>query len=91
LLFSTTCHPQTDGQTDVVNRTLSNMLQTVLKSNLKLWEECLAHIKFSYNRSVHSTMKGSLFQVVYGLNTHAPIDLLCLLPSSETTCFDASQ
>jgi hypothetical protein len=37
LLFSTTCHPQTDGQIAVVNRTLSTMLQTVLKTNLKLW------------------------------------------------------
>jgi hypothetical protein len=83
-------HPQTDGQTEVVNRTLSTMLCAVLKSNLKLWEECLPHIEFSYNRSMHSTTKVSPFQVVYGFNPRAPIDLLLLTPF-ETTCFDASQ
>jgi hypothetical protein len=69
---------------------LSTILQTILKSNLKLLEECLPHIEFAYNRSVHSTTKISLFQVVYDFNPRAPIDLLPL-PSSETTCFDASQ
>jgi hypothetical protein len=90
LLFFTTCHPQMVGQTEVVNRTLSTMLRTILKTHLKLWEECLQHIEFAYNRSVHCTMKVSLFQVVYGFNPRAPIDLLPL-PPSETTCFDASQ
>jgi hypothetical protein len=70
LLFFTTCHPQTDGQTEIINRTLSTMLRAVLKSNLKLWEECLPHIEFAYNGSVHSTMKLSLFQIVYGLKQH---------------------
>jgi hypothetical protein len=35
-------------------------------------------------------MKVSPFQVVYGFNPRAPIDLFPL-PPSETTCFDASQ
>jgi hypothetical protein len=37
LLFSTTCHPQTNGQTEVVNRTLSTMLRAVLDQNLRRW------------------------------------------------------
>jgi hypothetical protein len=90
LLFSTTCHPQTDGQTEVVNRTLSTLLRAVLKKNLKMWEECLPHIEFAYNRSLHSTTKMCPFEIVYGFLPRAPIDLLPL-PSSERVNFDAKQ
>jgi hypothetical protein len=37
LLFFTTYHPQTDGQPELVNRTLFTMLRAILKSNIKLW------------------------------------------------------
>jgi hypothetical protein len=89
LLFSTTFHPQTDGPTKVVNRTLSTMLRVVLKDNLRLWEECSPHIVFAYNRSIHSTTKLCLFMVVYGFNPRAPIDLLPL-PTSEIVNLDAT-
>lgn len=87
LLFSTTCHPQTDGQTEVVNRTLSTMLTAILKNNLKMWEQCLPHVEFAYNHSVHSTTKMCPFQIVYGFIPRAPIDLLSL-PSSNKVNFD---
>ena len=78
LLFSTTCHPQTDGQTEVVNRTLSTLLRAIIQKNLKTWEECLPHVEFAYNRTVHSATKFSPFEIVYGFNPLTPLDLLPL-------------
>ena len=90
LLFSTICHPQTDGQTEIVNRTLSTMLRAVLKKNLKLWEQSLPHVEFAYNRAVHSTTKFCPFEIVYGFKPTAPIDLLPLT-MQERVNFDASK
>jgi hypothetical protein len=74
LLFSTTCHPQTE----VMNRTLSTLLQAVLKRNLKLWENSLSHVESTYNRAVHSTTNFCPFEIVYGFKPAATIDLLPL-------------
>jgi hypothetical protein len=90
LLFSTTCHPQTDGQTEVVNMMLSTMLMVILKKNIKMWEECLSHVEFAYNRSLHSTTKMCPIEIVYGFLPHALINLMSL-PSSEKLNFDATQ
>ena len=52
--------------------------------------ECLPHVEFAYNRAEHSTTKVSPFQVVYGFNPRAPIDLLPL-PTTERTHSDARE
>jgi transposase InsO family protein len=88
LLFSTTCHPQTDGQTEVVNRTLSTMLRAVLDKNLRRWEDCLPHIEFAYNHATHSSTKMCPFQIVYGYIPRAPIDLFSL-DAAEAPHLDA--
>ena len=75
LLFSATCHPQTDGQTEVVNRTLSQLLRATVGKNLKNWLSCLPFIEFAYNHAKHSITNHSPFEVVYGFNPETPLDL----------------
>lgn len=82
VLFSTTCHPQTDGQTEVVNRTLSALLRAMVGKNLKNWLDCIHYIEFAYNRVTHSVTKRSPFEVVYGFKSLTPMDL-SPLPKSE--------
>ena len=55
LLFSTMCHPYTDGQTKVVNKTLTKLLHTIIQKNLKILKDCLPFIEFAHNNFVHFT------------------------------------
>jgi len=87
LLFSTTCHPQTDGQTEVVNRTLTQLLRTVIQKNLKTWEDCLPFIEFAYNRTMHTITSYSPFEIVYGFNPLTHLDLMPL-PIDEMSSLD---
>ncbi|XP_071902679.1 uncharacterized protein [Coffea arabica] len=88
LLFSTSSHPQTDSQTEVVNRTLSTLLRAIIKKNIKSWEECLPHVEFAYNRTVHSATRFSPFEVVYGFN---PLTSLDLSPSPLSECVNLDE
>ena len=89
LLFSTTGHPQTDGQTEVTNRTLGTLLRALIGKNLKEWEKCLPIAEFAYNRTIHSTTGYSPFEIVYGFNPLTPLDLVPL-PRNEQISLDAA-
>jgi hypothetical protein len=61
-------------QTEVVNRTLSQLLRSIIQKNFKSWEECLPSVEFACNRTVHSTIGFSPFEIVYGFNPMTPMD-----------------
>ena len=66
----------TDGQIEVVNRSLSTMLRLIMKGNQKSWDEYLPHVEFAYNRLVYKTTNISPFEVVYSFNPYTPLNLL---------------
>ena len=61
LLFSTAHHPQTDGQTEVTNKTLRSILRTLVSKNLRDWDLKLCQAEFAYNRSPSYATKHSPF------------------------------
>jgi len=74
LRFTTTCHPQTDGQTEVTNRNLGTLLRVLVKKNIKAWDELLPHAEFAFNQAPSKATHLSPFQVVYGYNLKTPLD-----------------
>ncbi|XP_061993553.1 uncharacterized protein LOC133711444 [Rosa rugosa] len=52
--MSTPFHPQTDGQTDIVNQVMEDMLRACVLDFKGSWEDHLPLIEFAYNNSYHS-------------------------------------
>ena len=77
LQFSTAFHPQTDGQTEVTNRTLGNLLRCLVHENSS-WDELLPRAEFAYNASEHQATGFSPFQVITGRAPNLPVDLITL-------------
>ncbi|VFQ96036.1 unnamed protein product [Cuscuta campestris] len=69
----TAFHPQTDGQTEVMNRTLEQYLRAFVHARPKWWTVLLPWAKYSVNTSLHEGLKMTPFQAVYG---RPPPDLI---------------
>ncbi|CAA7404489.1 unnamed protein product [Spirodela intermedia] len=66
LKFSTAYHPQTDGQTEVVNRSLGNLFRSLVGESLTTWDLIIPC--------------ADPFEITHGLAPHKPLDLVPLDP-----------
>ena len=65
LSMSSSYHPQTDGQTEVLNRCLEDYLQSFIADNPSSWVKYLPWAEWCYNTAWHSSIRMTLFEAVY--------------------------
>uniref|UniRef100_A0A803L706 Integrase catalytic domain-containing protein n=1 Tax=Chenopodium quinoa TaxID=63459 RepID=A0A803L706_CHEQI len=73
LKLSTTYHPQTDGQTEVVNRCLEAYLRCMTGDEPQEWHKWLPLAEWWYNTHFHSALQLTPYEVVY--NQPPPLHL----------------
>lgn len=72
LLFSTTNHPQTDGQTERVNKVLNQLLRKHTSNDMYNWDKYLPVVEFAYNSTFHDSIKMPPFKLAYGYVPDSP-------------------
>lgn len=64
--MSSSYHPQSDGQTEVLNRCLEDYLRCFVSDEPRHWTRYLPWVEWSYNTAWHSSIRMAPFEAVYG-------------------------
>ena len=87
LRFSTSFHPQTDGQTERLNDLLKLYLRHFVSANQKDWAQLLDIAQFSYNLQMSEATNKSPFKLVIGQQPLTPHTLTIGYTGRSLTTF----
>ncbi|KAJ9527526.1 hypothetical protein QJQ45_025744 [Haematococcus lacustris] len=73
--MSTAFHPQTDGQTERVNKVMEDMLRHYVGAEFNDWDQFLAPIEFAINNSFHTSIRTTPFRLNSGFDPRLPLTL----------------
>jgi transposase InsO family protein len=76
LAMSSAYHPQSDGQTERMVRTLKEMLRTSIDYHQDKWTDKLSALEFAYNNSTHPSRGLTPFELDPGMHPKSPYSLL---------------
>ena len=71
--MSTAFHPQSDGQTERLNRTLEEILRIFATYKQDKWDEYLSSAEFAYNNSKQASTEFTPFELDCGQAPSTPI------------------
>lgn len=75
LNMSSSFHPETDGQTERMNRTLEQMLRNYVNYKTNDWDKWLINCEIAYNNSIQTSTGYSPYYLNNGYNVRLPINL----------------
>lgn len=73
--FSTVCHPQSNGQTKVVNKIIKHTLKAKLEEKKGCWSEELPMGLWSYNTTPRTTTGETPFTLTYVYEAMVPVEV----------------
>ncbi|KAK8510296.1 hypothetical protein V6N12_073367 [Hibiscus sabdariffa] len=73
LNFSTSYHPQTDGQSERVIQVLEDMLRCCIIDFQGSWEKQLPLVEFAYNNSYQVSIQMAPYEALYGRRCRTPV------------------
>lgn len=79
---TTAYHPQTNGLTERLNRTLTDMLSIYVDLEHRTWDKILPYATFAYNTALQETTQVTPFQLVFGRTVTTPLD--AMLPVNDS-------
>ena len=68
LNFSSAYHPQTDGQSEIANSTILDLLKAYVTEvdQRSQWEKYLPLVEYAYNNTIHTSTGKAPFEVIEG-------------------------
>ena len=73
--FAAVYHPQSNGQTEAINKIIKHTLKAKLEESKRNWPEELPMVLWSYNTTPRTTTGESPFMLSYGCEAMVPVEI----------------